>query len=185
MFRWIYGAMLILSFSVWQLTSVDDGSLTAEDIPTQRTLEKKAEAVSSTVREEPVTFKVTTKKHYLDGVTETTKKQEVIWSMADFWVKYRDWTIVEHELEQMVFSKQVDEISPITEQKGYFGVTAEGELAVFQGTPSEGNIMKSFKPIPLKPLEAKRKLKLEDGIKITSSKHFQQVLSQYVDAKDL
>ncbi|WP_079530394.1 BofC C-terminal domain-containing protein [Halobacillus hunanensis] len=185
MFRWIYGVMLILSFTIWQLSGTDE-TLTGEDVPKQRSVERKAEMVSSAPsHKEPVTFHVITKKHYIDGVTEITEEQEVIWSMEDFWAKYSDWTIEEHELENMVFSKHVNKISPITEQQGYFGVTEDGELAVFQGTPNEGNVMESFNPIPLKPLEAKSKLILADGIKITSSEHFQQVISQYTEAEDM
>ncbi|MFD2926091.1 BofC C-terminal domain-containing protein [Halobacillus naozhouensis] len=186
MFRWIYGVMLILSFTVWQVYGIDHETLTSEELPKQRSVERKAEMASSEPsHQEPVIFHVVTKKHYIDGVTEITEEQEVIWSMEDFWSKYRDWTIEEHKRENMVFSKQVNSISPITEQQGYFGVTKDGELAVFQGAPSKGNVMESFNPIPLKPLEAKSKLKLADGIKITSSEHFQQVISQLTNEEGL
>ncbi|MCA0969955.1 intercompartmental signaling factor BofC [Halobacillus litoralis] len=139
---------------------------------------EKVNAVSSRVNAEPLELTVELNKHYLDGVTETTKIQETIWSMMDFWAEYEQWTIESQELERIVFSRQVEDISPLTKKQGYFGLTDNGEIAVFRGMPGNGEVIESFKPIPVKPLESKRRQELEKGIKIQDFRHFQQVLEQ-------
>lgn len=137
------------------------------------------EAVPTLVKAEPLELKVVLNEYYLDGVMETTKVTETIWSMMDFWAAYEGWTVESQDVDRVVFSRKVEDISPLTKQQGYFGLTENGELAVFQGLPSQGKVIESFKPVPIQPLESKRKLELEKGIKIKSFRHFRQVLEQF------
>lgn len=105
--------------------------------------------------------------------------------MMDFWASYEGWRIENQELDRIVFQRQVEDISPLTKQHGYFGLNENGELAVFQGIPNEGKVMESFKPIPVKPLESKRIDVLKGGIKIKDSAHFEQVVHQYAGEKQM
>ncbi|MFZ0371068.1 MAG: intercompartmental signaling factor BofC [Halobacillus sp.] len=180
--RWLWIIPASLIFAGWQwFAAEEEVSLRAEDLSYQRTVINKTEenAVETLVNPEPLTIKVVLKQHYLDGVTETIHKEETIWSMVDFWSAYEGWSIESQELDQIVFKRQVKDISPLTKQQGYFGLTEDGELAVFEGAPSEGKVIESFKPIPIEPLESKRKSELKDGIKIKDASHFEQVVKQY------
>ncbi|TGB04189.1 BofC C-terminal domain-containing protein [Halobacillus salinus] len=142
---------------------------------------REPEAAPTLVKAEPLELTVVLNQYYLDGVTETTEVNETIWSMMDFWAEYEGWTLESQAVDRVVFSRKVEDISPLTKKQGYFGLTEAGELAVFQGLPSQGKVMESFKPVPVQPLESKRKLELEKGIKIKSYTHFKQVLERYSD----
>ncbi|QAS54707.1 bypass-of-forespore protein C [Halobacillus litoralis] len=175
--------LLVLSWAF--VSNSQPEPLAAEDNSTQRIIQGKGsqstDTVKTLVKPEPLKLKVILREHYIDGVTETTKKEETIWSMMDFWATYEDWTVEEQHIDTVVFQRHVEDISPLTKQQGYFGLTENGELAVFQGLPDNGKVMESFKPIPVKPLESKREKELETGIKIKDQRHFEQVLQQYSD----
>ncbi|RWZ59958.1 bypass-of-forespore protein C [Halobacillus fulvus] len=153
-----------------------------KDLPGQRKVEleeKMSSSVPTLVQASPLELKVVLKEYYIDGVVEITNQKETIWSMMDFWAAYDGWTVEEQTKDQIVFQRQHDDLSPLTKKAGYFGLTPNGEIAVFQGLPVHGKIIESFKPVPLKPMESRRKSILEDGIKIKDREHFQQVLNRY------
>lgn len=180
--RWIFMAFLIGMLIGCQSNEMIDTKTNGAELSSLRTIAGKAdvdESVETLVRAEPLELTVILKEYYRDGVIETSKKEETIWSMLDFWNQYQGWTVESQDLETIVFQRQVNDISPLTEQQGYFGLTKDGELAVFQGDPDEGKVIESFKPVPVKPLESKRETKLENGIKIKDYQHFEQVLHQY------
>ncbi|SFJ17074.1 forespore regulator of the sigma-K checkpoint [Halobacillus dabanensis] len=179
--RWALIVGLAIGFAVISYTIIDQTPpKTVKDNTPQRTIQVKEEnAVKTLVKPEPLKLTVILKEHYIDGVMETTRKEETIWSMMDFWASYEDWTLEDQQLDRVVFERKVEDISPLTKQQGYFGLTNDGELAVFQGVPNEGKVMESFKPVPIKPLESKRESELKDGIKIKNYRHFEQVVRQY------
>lgn len=179
--RWALIVGLAIGFAVISYTIIDQiPPKTVKDNTPQRTIQAKEEnAVKTLVKPEPLKLTVILKEHYIDGVMETTKKEETIWSMVDFWASYEEWTLEDQQLDRVVFQRKVEDISPLTKRQGYFGLTNDGELAVFQGVPNEGKVMESFKPVPIKPLESKRESELKDGIKIKNYRHFEQVVRQY------
>ncbi|GEN51944.1 BofC C-terminal domain-containing protein [Halobacillus faecis] len=181
--RWALIVGLAIGMAVLSWAMIDHTpQKTIKDNTPQRVIQGKgsqSEAVVTLVKPEPLKLTVILKEHYIDGVTETTKKEETIWSMMDFWASYEGWTVEEQELDQVVFQRKVNDISPLTKQTGYFGLTEDGELAVFQGLPDQGKVIESFKPVPIKPLETKREKELKQGIKIKDHRHFEQVVRQF------
>lgn len=185
--RWALIVGLAIAFAFISYTIIDQTPpKTVKENTPQRTIQVKEEnAVKTQVKPEPLKLTVILKEHYIDGVMETTKKEETIWSMMDFWASYEEWTLEDQQLDKVVFQRKVEDISPLTKQQGYFGLTNDGELAVFQGIPNEGKVMESFKPIPIKPLESKRESELKDGIKIKNYRHFEQVVRQYSEQDEV
>ncbi|WP_246363576.1 BofC C-terminal domain-containing protein [Halobacillus locisalis] len=183
MFRWMGIIVLLVAVAGCGAEPEQDHSYEQVHFPDKQSMEKPVieskETVSTLVKPEPLELTVIMKEHYLDGVIETTTTKETIWSMMDFWAEYKEWTVESQEIDRVVFQREVQDISPLTKKQGYFGLTEDGDLAVFQGQPGEGKIIQSFKPVPIKPLESKRKSELENGIKIQSYQHFEQVLTQF------
>ncbi|MEC3882607.1 BofC C-terminal domain-containing protein [Halobacillus sp. HZG1] len=181
--RWAWIVGLTIGVTVLSWSMIDQTpQKTFKDNTPQRVIQGKQEQIESVetlVKPEPLKLTVILKEHYIDGVTETTKKEEIIWSMMDFWASYEGWTVEEQQLDKVVFQREVDDISPLTKQTGYFGLTEDGELAVFQGLPDQGKVIESFKPVPIKPLETKRENELKQGIKIKDHRHFEQVVRQF------
>ncbi|MBH0229998.1 BofC C-terminal domain-containing protein [Halobacillus yeomjeoni] len=186
--RWVWVVTIVFVFTGWQTLSFNEKpGLSASDSPLQRTVGAKSnEVVQPTlVRPEPLQLTIQLKKYYMDGVIETVKKEETIWLMMDFWAAYEGWSVESQDLDEIVFQKEVEDISPLTKKQGYFGLNENGELAVYNGDPQEGNVIEAFQPIPVKALESKRKIELENGIKIKDYQHFEQVLKLYSEDKEV
>ncbi|WP_181349701.1 BofC C-terminal domain-containing protein [Thalassobacillus sp. CUG 92003] len=169
-----YAVLLCLSVLVLAALFTDGRQVASE---AEQPETEKAEP--SRVKKDPLQLTVILKTEYIDGVTERQEEVETIWSMADFWAEYEGWTVSDQSLDTIVFVKQANEISPLTEQNGYFGLNSEGDLAVFNGKPAQGNVIESFQPIPVKQLESLKLNQLQEGIKIKDAHHFRQVTKTY------
>lgn len=184
---WMVGVVAVFTLLGWSLIDQGASKISRDNAP-QRVIQGKEsqnESVQTLVKADPLKLTVILKEYYIDGVTETTEKEETIWSMVDFWAAYEGWMVEEQELDRVVFQRQVEDISPLTKHQGYFGLTESGELAVFQGIPNKGKVIESFKPIPIKPLESKGERELKSGIKIKDYRHFEQVVRQYSEENEV
>ncbi|WP_201713617.1 intercompartmental signaling factor BofC [Rossellomorea arthrocnemi] len=125
------------------------------------------------------TVTVILERVYLDGEVSEEIVQETIWSMEDFWAAYEDWQLMDMTEEQIVFQKQMDDISPLLKTNGYFGISDNGVLSIFNGKPGQAEIIQSFFQIDVEKLESKRHDDLVKGIPIKSKQEYEEVLEQY------
>ncbi|WP_246861198.1 intercompartmental signaling factor BofC [Bacillus sp. REN3] len=128
---------------------------------------------------EPLEITITLQRAYLDGEMSEEKVKEKIWSMEDFWAKYDDWQLVDLDNGKAVFRMEIDDISPLLKGNGYFGLSQEGVLTIFNGRPDRSNIIQSFFQIDLGRLESIKRDQLEKGIKIKDKKRYEQVLETF------
>ncbi|WP_461200235.1 BofC C-terminal domain-containing protein [Anoxybacillus sp. TBDG-1] len=116
---------------------------------------------------------------YMDGEVSEEIKEETVTSMKDIWNKYKDWYLVNMDDEQIVFQRYVDDLSPLT-KAGYFGLTKDGTLSIFEGKPSESSrVIQSFFQIDVKKLESYEREKLEKGISVRSKRNYKRVIEAY------
>lgn len=125
------------------------------------------------------TVTVILERVYLDGEVSEEIVQETIWSMEDFWASYDDWQLMDMTEEQIVFQKKMDDISPLLKTNGYFGISDNGVLSIFNGKPGQAEIIQSFFQIDVEKLESKRHDDLVKGIPIKSKQEYEEVLEQY------
>ncbi|WP_186576291.1 intercompartmental signaling factor BofC [Aquibacillus kalidii] len=130
------------------------------------------------VQKDPLQLKVTLRKHYIDGKIEEETHTETIWSMQDFWAYYDGWQVVNQEQGQIVFKKQVKDISPFMKENGYFGLYND-ILTIFEGRPDDQQVIQSFYQIDTSELESYQADQLQSGIKIDSKEIYQYVLEAY------
>lgn len=116
---------------------------------------------------------------YLDGEVSQEVVSETIWSMEDFWAKYDEWQLLDMEKDKVIFRKYMDDISPLLKANGYFGITDEGVLTIFNGRPINSNIIQSFFPIDLGKLESKKCEELKEGIPIKTKEQYVEVLKTF------
>lgn len=114
----------------------------------------------------PKKFSVMLQRVYLDGEVSEECVEETIWSMEDFWSKYENWQLVNMDSHQFVFRQEMDDISPLLKANGYFGVSAEGVLGVYNGKPNKSNIIQSFFQIDLEKLESKQQKICKMGFRL-------------------
>ncbi|BCB04971.1 hypothetical protein KH172YL63_31040 [Bacillus sp. KH172YL63] len=125
------------------------------------------------------TITVILERVYLDGEVSEEIVQETIWSMEDFWATYEQWQLIDMTEDQVVFQRQMDDISPLLKTNGYFGISERGVLSIFNGKPGQAEIIQSFFQIDVGKLESKRHEDLVKGIPIKSKQEYEEVLEQY------
>ncbi|RBW70417.1 intercompartmental signaling factor BofC [Bacillus taeanensis] len=126
----------------------------------------------------PKTINVHLRTAYLDGEIIEEVVQETIWAMEDFWASYDDWQLIDQNEEQVIFQKEVPSISPLSKANGYFGISSENILTMYDGKPSGKREIKKFFQLDLKKLEANYEEALSKGIDIKSTDHYQDVLNK-------
>ncbi|WP_231893407.1 intercompartmental signaling factor BofC [Rossellomorea aquimaris] len=125
------------------------------------------------------TVRVKLERVYLDGEVSEEVVQETIWSMEDFWAAYDEWQLIDMTEEEIIFQKRVDDISPLLKANGYFGISENGVLSIFNGKPGQAEIIQSFFQIDVERLESKRHDDLVKGIPIKSKQEYEEVLESF------
>ncbi|WP_286183253.1 intercompartmental signaling factor BofC [Bacillus sp. ISL-55] len=139
--------------------------------------EKPEEAVHEI--HEPLKVTIILQRVYLDGEMSEERIEETIWSMEDFWAKYDEWQLVDMEANKAVFRLKYDDISPLLKANGYFGLSDEGVLTIFNGRPDGSNIIQSFFQIDLGRLESIKRDQLKKGIPIRNKQCYEEVLETF------
>ncbi|MFT4412776.1 BofC C-terminal domain-containing protein [Fredinandcohnia humi] len=128
----------------------------------------------------PLEVTVILERVYVDGEVSEEIIKETILSMEDFWAQYEDWSLVHQDEEQVVFQQRIDDISPLLKSNGYFGITEDGILSIFNGKPNESNkVIQSFFQIDVEKLESYQHDLLKHGIKIGSKDEYINVIETY------
>lgn len=127
----------------------------------------------------PLTVDVILKREYLDGEISKEIVQETIWSMEDFWSKYESWQLIDQKQGQVVFGKKISDISPLMKANGYFGISKDGVLSLFEGKPQKEKIIQSFFQIDIKKLESHQQKELMKGIPVRSKDNYIEVIESF------
>lgn len=128
---------------------------------------------------QPFRLSITLERVYLDGEISEEKVVETIWSVEDLLEKYDQWHFVEMKDEELILQRHVDDISPLLKTNGYFGITSDGILTIFNGKPSDSNVIQSFFQIDVKKLESKQHEQLMKGIPIKTKADYVDVLDAF------
>lgn len=134
---------------------------------------------SAKLNQEPLHITVILERNYLDGEISQEVIEETCWSMENFWSKYDQWQLISHDESTFVFKKQVDDISPLLKANGYFGLSEDGVLTIFNGRPDRSRIIQSFFQIDVKKLESKAQQELLQGIPIKTKDRYVEVLETF------
>lgn len=116
---------------------------------------------------------------YLDGEVSEEVKSETIWSMEDFWAAYAAWELVDMSEDEVVFRQSVDDISPLMKSNGYFGISEDGVLSIFNGRPGQSEIIQSFFQIDVEKLESRKHDELVKGIPVKSKQSYVDVIQSF------
>ncbi|MCQ6273548.1 BofC C-terminal domain-containing protein [Bacillus sp. V3B] len=124
----------------------------------------------------PIEVEIQLKCMYLDGEISEETVTETIYSMENFWAKYEEWKFTGIENKKLVFHKEMDDISPLLKANGYFGITNDGILSIFNGKPYKSHIIQSFFQIDVGKLESHKRNELKKGIPIKTKDRYVEVL---------
>jgi len=131
-------------------------------------------------KESSVQMTVILERVYLDREVSEEIVTETVVSMKDIWKKYEGWQLVNMDDEQIVFQKRIDDISPLAKTNGYFGLTKDGTLSIFEGKPDESSrVIQSFFQIDIKKLESHQHEQLQKGIRVVSKSRYRDIIEAY------
>lgn len=124
-------------------------------------------------------FKITLQSIFLDGeLTEEIIFKETA-SAEEVMKQYSEWELVKQTEKELIFQKQINDISPLLKANGYFGLTEDGVLSIFNGRPNDSDVIHSFFQIDVDMLEVKKQNELSNGIRINDKEQFQAVLETF------
>lgn len=145
----------------------------------QNDVDAKKEDANEKPQFEPLEVEVVLERMYLDGEISQEMVKETIWSMEDFWAKYDEWQLIDMEEYKVVFREYVDDISPLLKANGYFGISNDGTLTIFNGKPNTSKIIHTFFQLDMGKLESKRHEELKEGIPIKNKDRYVEVLETF------
>ncbi|MDQ0254241.1 forespore regulator of the sigma-K checkpoint [Evansella vedderi] len=125
------------------------------------------------------TVEVILQRHYLDGEISEETVQETIWSMEDFWAFYEEWQLVDQSNDQVIFKRNMNDISPLLKMNGYFGISDDGTLNIYYGKPQENEVIQSFFQVNTSRLKSHIHRSLMEGIPVTTKDNYLQVLKMF------
>lgn len=128
---------------------------------------------------EAIHLELVLQKVYLDGEISEETVLEIVQSMDVFWTKYDQWQMMDMGEKKFVLRKHVDDISPLLKANGYFGITRDGTLTIFNGKPQKYNIIQSFFQIDIKRLESNKQIEILNGIPIKTKDQYVEVLETF------
>lgn len=150
------------------------------------------ESPSITIDDEIMDVMATTKPvsliletHYLCG-TETEHLQFHSNEDLQHWLdqQRQSWQIADKTGNTIILVREVDDdLAPLCKNEGYFGLSADGILTLYQGPPVENQVIQTFFRIDTQLLESKLPqseiLSLKSGIRISDVNEYLSVLSTY------
>jgi forespore regulator of the sigma-K checkpoint len=128
---------------------------------------------------DPLELTVILERVYLDGEVSEERVKEKISTLDEFMARYKGWELMLLEDNVVVFKQHVDDISPLLKANGYFGLSGDGVLTIFNGRPDESNIIQSFFQIDVGKLESRKVQELQNGIPIRSKDEYEKVLETF------
>lgn len=127
----------------------------------------------------PQEIKVILQREYLDGELSEEKVTELFWTIEKFKNKYAGWKIIELTKNHIVLHKMENDISPLLKTNGYFGMTEDGTLSIYNGKPEDDKIIHTFFQIDVGKLEVYQQEELQQGIQIISKEQFNSLMKEY------
>lgn len=118
------------------------------------------------------TVEVQLVRSYLDGEKSVEVVNMTVESMENLLEIFEGWQLIGQNGKQFTFHKEIQDISPLLKTNGYFGLSEDGILTIYEGKPKEDNAIQSFYQLNIDKLESKMANELKAGIPIKSKKNY-------------
>lgn len=96
-----------------------------------------------------------------------------------------DWTLEGIDGDKLVYVVEVADFSAACRDKAYFGLDGNNSLALFEGKPGEGRVVRTFFQVDVEHMEnslpRETVAELFSGIKVTDYAEYNSVLSTFSD----
>ncbi|AZN42270.1 BofC C-terminal domain-containing protein [Paenibacillus albus] len=99
--------------------------------------------------------------------------------------QHPEWNAVMHPSGAVVMEQRVDDLSESCKRNGYISLDKSGNLTMFDGSPKEKKVMRTFFQLDVHYMESSlpkdRIDQLMNGIRITDKDEFNSVISTFSD----
>ncbi|MFA9557194.1 BofC C-terminal domain-containing protein [Evansella sp. AB-rgal1] len=136
-------------------------------------------SISKEAQVDAQTVEVILQRHYLDGEVSEEVVEETIWSMEDFWAFYGEWQLVDQLEGKVIFKQDTNDISPLLKMNGYFGLSEDGFLNIYNGKPMDNEVIQSFFQVNTSRLKSHLHRELLEGIPVSTKDHYLEVIKMF------
>ncbi|WP_139490301.1 BofC C-terminal domain-containing protein [Brevibacillus dissolubilis] len=127
--------------------------------------------------------KLVLSRTYLCGMKDEEQKMISDVSLEQLLKTYIGWEIAALEADKVVLHRRENDIAPACKEHGYFGLSPDGMLTLFNGVPSDRNVIQTFYQINTSRMQVslpKEEIEqLKKGIRIRDLAEYNSVLSTY------
>lgn len=117
-------------------------------------------------------------REYVDGEQSTEIVRKKVDSMAELLQEYPDWELIESDETKITLYKKIHDLSPLLKVNGYFGLSENDILTLYEGKPEDENVIQSFYQLDIEKLETHLLNQLKYGIPIKSKADYVTVIKQ-------
>ncbi len=125
---------------------------------------------------------------YLCGMKDEEHKPVSRDKLAQTLTHYNGWEIISSDASKLILHKRENDIAPSCKANGYFGLSGDGVLTLFNGLPAEQDVVQTFYQINTAKMEAslpKEEVEsLKKGIRVRDLAEYNSVLSTYEEFQD-
>lgn len=120
---------------------------------------------------------------YLCGIEDEQRIPLKGESLEQVLSAYSGWEIISAEAGRLMLQKRENDIAPTCKANGYFGLSKDGVLTLFNGLPAEQEVIQTFYQINTQRMEASLPKEdvelLHQGIRVRDLAEYNSVLSTY------
>ncbi|GAA4705318.1 BofC C-terminal domain-containing protein [Brevibacillus fulvus] len=128
-------------------------------------------------------FDLVLARTYLCGLKDEEHVQIPYDKLAQSLTNYAGWEIITSEPQKLILLKRENDLAPACKANGYFGLTPDGMLTLFNGLPQEQDVIQTFYQINTERMKATLPKEEVDllfqGIRVRDLAEYNSVLSTY------
>jgi forespore regulator of the sigma-K checkpoint len=99
--------------------------------------------------------------------------------------EHPNWTVKLSDKGEVLFTERIEDLSPQCKHNAHFGLDANGNLSLFEGTPEEQQVIRTFFQLNIQYLESslprETVKQLYHGIPVSNVDEYNSVLSTFAD----
>lgn len=131
----------------------------------------------------PQNIEVIILRNYRLGPVVEEKQYIPAKSRDDIMEKFSGMELIEEKDGRFVFKTFIDDISPLIDNHLFFGLSEDGFLSIYEGSPEEDHVIQTFFQLDIKRMESSLPLEevklLRKGIPFSSMSEYNSILSTY------
>lgn len=124
-------------------------------------------------------------KSYICGEERSQLGSHTSQELLTLQKQHPSWQLSIQETGEVVFKENIEDLSPDCKERAVFGIDGSSNLSLFNGTPANNHIIRTFFQLNIQQLESslprETVAQLHKGIRVTDIEEYNSVLSTFSD----